>query len=320
MTTFDPTRPGKHFFDLAEITAGDPAIQPDIVCSINNGEGPSVVLCGGIHGDEYEPQVILRQMAAELDVADVKGRLVIIPTINPPASQGGGRISAADGKNMNRVFPGNNSGTVTERLAAFLHDTMFGSFDLLVDVHSGGGDYRVVPMIFGFTSDACKLSTAALETVMEAWDYPFIEYVSGIASTSAGSAPLAGTTSVEIEGGSGGALEAGELAIMRDGILRGLKAFGVLAGEPGPMQREVVRVDVGKANQHPAPRAGLIEHKVALGARVAPGDLLAVLHPAAGADPAVHEVRATVDGHVLRQRARAFVAEGELIVNTGTLR
>lgn len=317
---FEPAAPGKRILDLRALTPADDGLQEDVICIINNGDGPKVILCGGIHGDEYEPQVVLRRMISEIDPADVRGRLIIIPTINPPASQRGRRISPVDGQNMNRTFPGKAEGTGTERLAAFLHDEVFPQADLLVDVHAGGEDYRVVPMVFGFTNAGCRLDDAGLEKLLDDWGYPYIEYVGGIASTSAGSSPLVGVTSVEIEGGSGGPVTAEDLEIMRDGILRGLHAYGVLARGPGPAAKPAIRVDAPEANNHPAPRDGILEHRVALGDEVATGDLVAVLHPAHGraADPV--EIRATGPGIILRQRAKAFVRKGELICNTGTRR
>lgn len=316
---FDPAAEGKQIHDLRAKVPGDTDLAEDVVCCIRNGEGPTVVLCGGIHGDEYEPQVVLRQLIADIAPADVRGRLIIIPTINPPASQRGERISPVDGQNMNRVFPGKADGTGTERLAAFLHDEIFPVADLLVDVHSGGGDYRVVPMIFGFTGPGCAIDPAELDAVMDGWGYPVVQYVEGIASTSAGAAPKAGVASVEIEGGGGGALDSGELVTMREGILRGITAYGVLAGSVEPAEAPV-RVHVGSENQYPAEADGIIEHHVALGARVDAGDVLAVLHPLAGRDGTPVEIRARAGGLVLRQRARSVVRRGDLVLNTGTSR
>lgn len=317
---FDPAAPGKRILDLRAITSADDGLQEDVICIINNGDGPKVILCGGIHGDEYEPQVVLRQMVSEIDVEDVRGRLIIIPTINPPASQRGNRISPVDGQNMNRTFPGKADGTGTERLSAFLHDEVFPHADLLVDVHCGGGDYRVVPMIFGFTSDKCRIDEAQIEKIYDDWGYPYIQYVSGIASTSAGASPLVGVASVEIEGGTGGDVTAEELQIMRDGILRGLHACGVLVKGPAPAATRAVRVDVGPANDHPAPRDGILQHCVALGDEVKAGDLLALLYPAHGRDGTPAEIRAAGSGILLRQRAKAFVRKGQLICNTGVRR
>ena len=53
--------PGKAIYDLGPIVGPLEGVSGDILCCINNSEGPSVLLCGGIHGDEYEAQVVLRQ-------------------------------------------------------------------------------------------------------------------------------------------------------------------------------------------------------------------------------------------------------------------
>ena len=279
-----------------------------------------MILCGGIHGDEYEPQIVLRRLIDELSPSDVNGRLVIIPTLNFPASQKGSRLSPLDGHNMNRVFPGKPDGTPTERLAAFLYSEVFPSFDLLVDVHSGGGDYRVVPMIFGFSAPGCQVSNGDLEKVMEGWGYRFIQYVDGIASTSAGSSPTAGVASVEIEGGSGGAITGSDVDIMYAGIVRGLRNYGVLNGPKEEASADVIRVDVTEADQYAAPADGIVEHQVELGAAVQEGQVVALLHPASGAESEPIEIVAPRTGYILRQRAHAFVRRGELIGNTGTAR
>ena len=103
---FDPARPGKAIYDLGPIVGPLEGVSDDILCCINNGEGPSVLLCGGIHGDEYEAQVVLRQLITRLEATAVSGRIFIVPSLNFPAAQKGKRLSPLDGQNMNRVFPG----------------------------------------------------------------------------------------------------------------------------------------------------------------------------------------------------------------------
>jgi predicted deacylase len=319
-TKLDLNAKGKTVFDLRAVLEMPDGLAEDVLVSLNNGPGPSVILCGGIHGDEYEPQIVLRRLIDELSPSDIHGRLVIIPTLNFPGSQRGSRLSPLDGHNMNRVFPGKPDGTPTERLAAFLYSQVFPSFDLLVDVHSGGGDYKVVPMIFGFTSSDCRVGSEELEQVMEGWGYRFIQYVDGIASTSAGASPTAGVASVEIEGGTGGDVKASEIDTMYAGIIRGLRNFGVLAGPKEPATETIIRVDVGEENQYTAPVDGIVEHRVELGTEVQNGQIVALLHPASGASAKPIEIPAPGPGYVLRQRAKAFVRKGELIGNTGTAR
>jgi N-alpha-acetyl-L-2,4-diaminobutyrate deacetylase len=52
---------------------------------IVNGEGPTALLTGGNHGDEYEGPVALQSLAHDLDPRDVTGRVIIAPFMNTPA-------------------------------------------------------------------------------------------------------------------------------------------------------------------------------------------------------------------------------------------
>lgn len=320
LTGFDPGRPGKHSCEIP-VPQGSPAgTVPGILFCICNGEGPTVVLTGGIHGDEYEPQLVLRRLAESIAPEEVTGRLIIVPSLNFPASQNGRRVAATDGKNMNRVFPGNEDGTATERLAAILGKELFGLADLLIDAHAGGRDAVVVPMVFGFSNEHCKIGPASLRRILESWGYRYIEHVGGIGTTACGAALHAGIASIEIEGGGGGRLEARELAIMQDGILRGLAAAGVLRSRLTPVAFQGVHLSVGAENQALAPAAGLVEHLCGLGDIVATGQAIARLHPLSASMADTIDIACPKEGYVLRQTSSVHVTQGQFVANTGSAR
>lgn len=314
---FDPARPGKALYDLGPVAGPLDGISGDVLCCINNGEGPSVLLCGGIHGDEYEAQIVLRRLISALDPATVTGRIIIVPSINFPASQKGQRLSPFDGQNMNRVFPGRSDGTPTERLAAFLAGTLFPLVDLLIDVHAGGRDVSVVPMVFGFTTPTSVVGEPALTALMEAWGYRFVQHVEGIRETACGAAKEVNLASVEVEGG-GGRMEASELRIMEEGLLRALAAFGVIKPVLPPVAFTGVHVHAGPEGHYFAAEPGLVEHRVALGDEVTEATVVALLHPVAGRSSTPREIRSPTSGYVLRQTEHAFVAPGQLIGNIGS--
>jgi N-alpha-acetyl-L-2,4-diaminobutyrate deacetylase len=314
---FDPARPGKTFHDLDPIAGTLEGVKGDVLCCINNGKGPSVLLCGGVHGDEYEAQIVLRRLADSIAPEAVSGRIIIVPSINFPASEKGRRLSPFDGQNMNRVFPGKADGTPTERLANFMTKTLFPAVDLLIDVHAGGSDVSVVPMIFGFTTPASVVNDAALTRLMEAWGYRFVQHVDGIRETACGAAKEANLASIEVEGG-GGRMQSSELRIMEDGLLRALAAYGVLKPVLPAAPFTGVHFTAGPEGQYLAPEAGLVEHLVGLGDEVSTETVVARLHPTAGANPAPREIRSPMPGYVLRQTEHAFVTPGQLIGNIGT--
>ena len=52
---------------------------------IANGSGPTVILEGGNHGDEYEGPIVITELIRELDASEIQGRLIMMPAINAPA-------------------------------------------------------------------------------------------------------------------------------------------------------------------------------------------------------------------------------------------
>ena len=81
-----------------------------------NGEGPTALLTGGNHGDEYEGPIALFDLARTIDPRQIRGRVILVPAMNYPAFQAGKRTSPIDSGNMNRSFPGNPEGSITEKL------------------------------------------------------------------------------------------------------------------------------------------------------------------------------------------------------------
>jgi predicted deacylase len=111
---------------------------PIPIVTIANGEGPTVLLIAGNHGDEYEGQIALMDLARTAAPEDIAGRLVILPAINFPAVMAGARVSPIDGGNLNREFPGNALGTPTQMIAHFVSSVLAPRIDHCLDIHSGG--------------------------------------------------------------------------------------------------------------------------------------------------------------------------------------
>ena len=74
------------------------------IACLKNGEVPTVVLCGGNHGDEYEGQVALRRLLTETAADDVTGTLILLPCLSPPAARA-----------VRRMWPDGNNFTPSSR-------------------------------------------------------------------------------------------------------------------------------------------------------------------------------------------------------------
>ena len=67
------------------------------VAVAKNGKGPTVLLTGGVHGDEYEGPIALSKLVNKIVPSDVSGRIIIIPALNYPAFLAASRVSPIDG-------------------------------------------------------------------------------------------------------------------------------------------------------------------------------------------------------------------------------
>ena len=76
---------------------------------VANGDGPTVLVLAGNHGDEYEGQVAALRLLQELQPERVSGRVIVIPCVSIDASRAYTRLWPS-GANMNRSFPGSPAG------------------------------------------------------------------------------------------------------------------------------------------------------------------------------------------------------------------
>ncbi|MBN2335147.1 succinylglutamate desuccinylase/aspartoacylase family protein [Candidatus Bathyarchaeota archaeon] len=105
-------------------------------------EGPRVALLGVQHGDEYSGMEIINRIIDSLSPAELSGSVVAVPVSNPLAFNAAGRITPPavgyENLNMNRVWPGNPGGLLTERVAAQLWEHVVEGSDAVLDLHEGG--------------------------------------------------------------------------------------------------------------------------------------------------------------------------------------
>ncbi|WP_381789486.1 succinylglutamate desuccinylase/aspartoacylase family protein [Streptomyces niveus] len=99
--------------------------------------GPTLVAFGGVHGDEAMGPEEIRRFVSSVDPAELAGTIVAVPVANPYAYAAMSRFTPQDGLNLNRIFPGDRNGSVTEQLAAVLAEIMLQA-DYFVDFHSSG--------------------------------------------------------------------------------------------------------------------------------------------------------------------------------------
>lgn len=239
-------------------------VMPIPIAVIKNGTGPTVLLEGGNHGDEYEGPIILGRMIRDLEADEIQGRLIIIPAINTPAVLAGRRTSPVDRLNFNRCFPGDPDGTMTQQIVHYVHDVLFPLADAFVDLHSGGSSLNILPSAIVDPSDDADLMQKNIRAVT-AFGAPYTVVANNLGDprTSMSSAVRAGLISVGTELGRGGTVSLDALEVGARGVRNVLSHLGVIEGAsatPQPAGQETRLVSIpGAAGYVYAPEAGVFE-------------------------------------------------------------
>ncbi|MGY6271414.1 succinylglutamate desuccinylase/aspartoacylase family protein [Achromobacter denitrificans] len=250
---------------------------------ISNGAGPTILLEGGNHGDEYEGPIALGELIRALDPQSVQGRLIIIPAINAPAVDAGRRTSPIDGKNMNRVFPGDHAGTITEQIAAFVNDELLPRADALLSLHSGGSSLNIVPSTIVIPCPDEKQFQRCLDAA-HAFGAPMCVVMDNLGDRRlcVTAAMAAGLTCVSTEMAGGGVVTPSALDLCRQGMRRVLRLWGVLAGDEAPSaasSRTQPYFEMRGAKAYViASEHGIFEPRAVAGAQVEQGEVAGRIH------------------------------------------
>jgi predicted deacylase len=147
---FDPaaidfTLPGIHHYQAAFHLDGSWGYSLVPVTVINGTRAvppgtttTGVAVFGGTHGNEYEGQIAVKRLCADLDPAAIAGRIILVPQLSETACAAHTRSSPEDGVNMNRAFPGRADGTISYRIAHFVKTRIFPQVRIVIDLHAGG--------------------------------------------------------------------------------------------------------------------------------------------------------------------------------------
>jgi len=278
-----------------------------------HGRGPTVLLTGANHGDEYEGPVALMDLAAAIDALALSGRVIIVPAMNFPAFRVATRTSPIDKGNLNRTFPGKPDGTVTEKIADYFQRTLLPLADVVLDIHSGGKTLEFVPFCCTHRLPD-KGHEQACVAAMEAFNAPYSMMLLEIDSVGMydTAAEAMGKTFISTELGGGGTTSARTVGIAKRGVRNLLTHAGVLEGEIKRQPSQMLDMPDGDCFSF-SENDGLIEPCVDLGQAVGKGDVIARVWPAdrTGVKPA--EYRAKMAGVVAGRHFPGLVKTGDCI-------
>jgi hypothetical protein len=253
---------------------------PIPIVRIKNGDGPSVLLQAGTHGDEWEGQIGLGNLLRALEPKDIRGRLVILPSANFPAAMAGQRTSPIDEGNLNRLYPGDAEGTITQQIAYWIEHALLPGFDYSFDFHSGGSSLTYIPSALAPRhEDPARMQKVV--GMLKAFGAP-VSYIAaapqGGGRTFTSASARQGVVSMGTELGGGGLVTPASLKVAEDGMHRVLAHIGLLQG-PVPAASPTRLTEIGGDDYYVyASDGGLFEPLVDLGAEVKAGQPAARIH------------------------------------------
>jgi predicted deacylase len=124
--------------------------------------GPVLALVAGTHGMEYAPIVALQRLRRAIDPATLAGTVVMVHVANMPSFLSRTiYYSPADGKNLNRVFPGKADGTLSERIAEAITREVIARATHVVDIHCGDGNESLRPYVYWMVNGTAEVQEAS---------------------------------------------------------------------------------------------------------------------------------------------------------------
>ena len=307
---------------------GDHLVPLTVMVGPQARPGEGLVVFGSNHGNEYEGPMVVRRMMQKIATADVLGRIILVPVLNPAAFRAATRDSTLDDRvNLNRAFvDGAGSAAalrgITHRIAAFVRASLWQHVHVVIDLHAGGLVARFAPMTSFHPLDDPAQSRLVEQTARWFGTPLVITYQNETPGLLSSEAERLGKITIGTELGWGGAVSVAGVAYGCHGVLAAAIHHRQLRGTIAPMGHHAdgtqLRAEmVDRACFTVAPYAGHFEPLLECGARVKAGDTVALLHDFDRIDLDPWPVPAGVDGVVIAQAWSAPVLQGQHVLVTG---
>lgn len=213
--------------------------------------GPVLSLIAGIHGSEYAPILAMQELPSLIDPSQLSGTVIVVHIANIPAFTGRTvYFGPGDLKNLNRSFPGDADGTITERIADALTRHVIKRADYLIDIHAGDANESLRPSYSAYYAEAGGDEVIAesrriamafgLETIVQfAGAYDSVE---DAIYTSAQAVTL-GIPAMDVESGERGLTNDKYTDPIIAGVLSVMRELEMIEGEPGLPQNPLIISD-----------------------------------------------------------------------------
>lgn len=276
----------------------------------NNDCGKRISIVTGVHGDELEGQYVCFQLVKRImENRDLlTGTVDVYPAMNPLGIDSVTRGIPAFDLDMNRIFPGNSEGSMTEYIASKIVEDLEGS-DVCVDIHASNIYLTEIPQVRINEMHRDKLVPLAKELNV---DYIWVHSSSTVLeSTLAYTLNSKGVDTLVVEMGVGMRITKEYCNQLTEGIFNLMKKLGIWQGEVEKPREPIVSED-GKVSFINATVSGIFVQSASHWKEVKKGQHIGdIVNPLTG--EVLDYIESPVDGILFTIREYPVVDEGSLI-------
>lgn len=268
-------------------------------------EGPTVLLCAGMHGEETNGIEIIRKIITRDEVKNLNcGSVIAIPVVNSVSFLFGSR-ELPDGRDLNRCFPGTKNGSFGSRIAYDLMKYIIPIIDFGVDFHTGGAKINNTPQI------RCVFEFPENISLAENFSPPLIIDSSYREGTFRKEAAKKNKPILVYEGGESMRFDYRAINEGVNGCLRLMKNYNMIDIDIPNNHSVKIKKDTWiRANA-----SGLFHMNATNGAYVSKGDVLGVICNPFGSIE--YKIESTADGYIVGINNQPVVNQGDALIHIG---
>jgi predicted deacylase len=223
--------PGEKRYGVNEFAVDGRPYQLPMWLINGSAEGPALVVTAGVHAAEYASIAAALAFGRALDPRSLRGRAIVVPVMNTPSFAARSiYVCPLDGKNLNRVFPGDAHGSASEQIAAWTFTNVIAQADYYVDLHGGDLVEALVPFTIFFRAGEERVDRASRE-LAETFGIHYL-----VCSETAGStfcaAARAGIPAILAESGGQGIWTPDDVGLLANGLDRVMRHLQMIPGGP----------------------------------------------------------------------------------------
>ena len=267
-------------------------------------DGPSILVSAALHGDETNGIETIRRMISDNTIIPSRGTVIAMPIVNIFSFIHNSR-KFPDGKDMNRSFPGSNSGSLAKRIAYILEQEILPNVEYVIDFHTGGQSKM------NFAHIRCDFSHKKALEIATAFSPPYIVNSKAPDHSFRKSSAAKGIIHLTFEGGESLRFDEFSIAEGIAGIKRTMKHLKMTKDAP-PANKPIL---LKSSWWNRAKVSGLFRSTVMVGKKITNKQILGSISDPFGEN--TYEIKARSSGYIIGLNNMCVVNKGDALVHIG---